>query len=108
MIVLLPLPLITIRMMKVFDTVYALPARLLPLERARQLDFTNADGEKTNSPRVMNFDRDTYRQPSLTVDVVEPIPYRDGSTSVFTDVSSQATSSLDTVPLREGDATKFV
>jgi hypothetical protein len=85
-VALLPLPLITIWVMRFFEQTYAIPSKRLSLERAREYDrFTNdtsrEEGELSErgaEERRKIFDRDSYRQPVLTEVVTKPWMYRRG------------------------------
>lgn len=85
-IALLPLPLITIWMMRFFEQTYAIPSTKLSLERAREYDmFTNETSREPGDPssrgaaeRRKLFDRNAYRQPVLTEVVKKPWMYRRG------------------------------
>lgn len=91
-IALLPLPVITIWVMRFFEQTYAIPSSKLSLERARDYDtFTNEtsceDGEPSErgaAERRKLFDRDSYRQPVLTEMVKKPWMYRRGFTDAET------------------------
>ena len=60
-------------MMGVFYTVYAIPSRILSLERAKEVDSKD---ESKEDPIVNSFNKDSYRQPSLADPKAEPMPYR--------------------------------
>ena len=85
-IVLLPLPMITIWVMRFFERTYAIPSMKLSLERARDYDnFTNHISRETGehsergvAERLKIFDRNSYRQPVLTEMVKKPWMYRRG------------------------------
>ena len=85
-IVLLPLPIITIWVMRFFEQTYAIPSTKLSLERARDYDtFTNQISTEGGNPsdrgaaeRRKIFDRNAYRQPVLTEMVKKPWMYRRG------------------------------
>lgn len=85
-VALLPLPLITIWVMRFFEQTYAIPSTRLSLERARDYDnFTNEisrEGgnlsERGAAERRKIFDRNSYRQPVLTEMVKKPWMYRRG------------------------------
>ena len=67
---LLPLPFMTYFMMQTFDRVYAKPSFVMSLDRASQLDH--------GSMVKIHFDENLYRQPVLTENRLEPLPYRMG------------------------------
>ena len=70
---LLPLPFLTLNMMKYFNRIYAKPSSVLSLERAKELDSQcKEDMEKPHQ----QFTKDAYRQPSLVASRAEPMPYR--------------------------------
>jgi len=103
-LVLLPLPLCTVYGMRYFKKHYAEPSKLLSMERAREydrvadelddpstplgrgLDIGNLMGSPRNGieSRRRNFDKDSYRQPVLTEQIIEPLPYRRGKTDEMT------------------------
>jgi len=73
LIIILPLPFITLQMMRSFDERYASPSRILNLERAKEIDSINeGNGFSTST----SFAKDLYRQPSLADPKTEPMPYR--------------------------------
>lgn len=77
-----PLPLITVKMMDVFKTLYVEPGRCISVERAVELDaHKNAQA---------SFSPDVYRQPVLTeAAVAEPQIRRDSrDTSARTSADS--------------------
>ena len=86
-IVLVPLPVITIWVMRFFEQTYAIPSMKLSLERARDYDiFTNEISQEEGDPsqrgiseRRKTFNRNSYRQPVLTEMVKKPWMYRRGS-----------------------------
>ena len=63
---LLPLPIYTCGMMKYFKLVFEDPARNLSVEVAVELDKSEA----------LEFNEGVYRQPTLVVKDLEPMPYR--------------------------------
>ena len=63
-LVIFPLPLITIKMMSVFNNLYASPGSVISLERAVELD---AQKDVQSS-----FSGDVYRQPVLSERITEP------------------------------------
>jgi len=70
---LIPLPILTMRMMGAFKKAYADNSLHLSLERAMALDRRFADME--NAPSTL-FSRDCYRQPVLVEKATPPLPYR--------------------------------
>lgn len=95
-ILLLPLPLFTIYGMGYFKEHYAEPSKLLSMERAREYDrasefdygaatspingigLSSPSGSTGLEARQRTFDKNSYRQPVLNKQVVEPLPYRRG------------------------------
>ena len=63
-----PLPIITIKMMNVFKTLYVRPGMCISVERAVELD--------AQRNMQSTFSADVYRQPVLTEGIVEPAPKR--------------------------------
>jgi hypothetical protein len=74
-ILLIPLPLFTIRVMRYFRRHYGDPGRFLSLEMARKID---------KHPPVQNseFNKDAYRQPVLAEGVAAPMAYRRAARAV--------------------------
>jgi len=68
-----PLPIFTIYMINMFNEVYAVPSRVLSLERAKQVDSQRKEKGTTT---IDSFDKNAYRQPSLAVPKSKPMPYR--------------------------------
>ena len=60
-----PLPLITVKMMNVFKTLYEIPGMCVSVEQAVELDAAQNIVRSSFSP-------DVYRQPVLTESIVEP------------------------------------
>jgi hypothetical protein len=67
-IMLIPLPVLTIKVMNRFKKTYDHQCMRLSLERAVKLD--------AGGPRCGAFDKDCYRQPCLTDKECHPFPYR--------------------------------
>mmetsp|Transcript_1282 Transcript_1282/g.2730 ORF Transcript_1282/g.2730 Transcript_1282/m.2730 type:complete len:1017 (+) Transcript_1282:31-3081(+) len=70
-----PLPLITIKMMDVFKTLYVSPGMCISIEQAVELD--------AQKNVQSSFSSDVYRQPVLTETIVEPQIRRDSVLSSF-------------------------
>lgn len=99
---LVPLPFLTIYGMSYFRRHYAEPSQLLSMERAREYDRVSeldteasfySGGIGLSSPsggstgvegRQRTFDKNSYRQPVLNKQVVEPMPYRRGKEDEMT------------------------
>jgi hypothetical protein len=89
-VALLPLPVMTVWIMRYFDETYAKPSDRLSLERAREFDRLSAEKEASEDgdalastdrgieKRKEEFDVHQYRQPVLTEFAAEPWTYRRG------------------------------
>jgi len=60
-----PLPLITVKMMDVFKTLYVVPGMCISVEQAVELDAVQQHVQSSFNP-------DVYRQPVLTERIAEP------------------------------------
>jgi hypothetical protein len=82
-IILLPLPFFTFRMISVFNTMYANPSNGLTLEMSMELDKSavSHSTEEVPSLSFLHFDKDVYRQPVLAEPKAEMLPYRRGMAS---------------------------
>jgi len=78
---LLPLPFITYRMMQRFQNSYVYPGQYLSLERAMKLD--------EHSIARIQFSEDTYRQPVLAENALQPFPYRVGKNALHSGINIQ-------------------
>lgn len=89
-IVILPLPFITLSVMKYFKNHYADPSNRLTMERAIECDrVSDMHASKSDSlnhvaspgatVRGRRFNKDAYRQPILAERATEPLPYRRGT-----------------------------
>ena len=75
-LVIFPLPIITIKMMGVFKTLYIDPGECISVERAVELDAHN-------QMSASSFDADVYRQPVLAETLVEPQIRQDSALSTL-------------------------
>lgn len=73
-LVIFPLPIITIKMLGVFKTLYIDPGECISVERAVELDAHNPMA-------ASSFDADVYRQPVLAETIVEPQMRQDSALS---------------------------
>mmetsp|Transcript_12989 Transcript_12989/g.30705 ORF Transcript_12989/g.30705 Transcript_12989/m.30705 type:complete len:949 (+) Transcript_12989:219-3065(+) len=80
-LVIFPLPIITIKMLGVFKTLYIDPGECISVERAVELDAHNPMA-------ASSFDADVYRQPVLAETIVEPQMRQDSALSSLSDFNS--------------------
>eukprot|EP00581_Thalassiosira_minuscula_P017487 CAMPEP_0183711430 /NCGR_PEP_ID=MMETSP0737-20130205/6933_1 /TAXON_ID=385413 /ORGANISM="Thalassiosira miniscula, Strain CCMP1093" /LENGTH=1006 /DNA_ID=CAMNT_0025939935 /DNA_START=103 /DNA_END=3123 /DNA_ORIENTATION=+ len=93
-LMMLPLPLITVKMMDVFKTLYEIPGMCISVEQAVELDAAKGGVQSS-------FSADVYRQPVLTEKVVEPQIRRNPSEKTIGSITGST-------PLEMADSGKIV